>query len=309
MLLNKEPLLANKNLTAGFIQHKNQSDRQGNLNYICQEIACLAKHDVQLVVLQELHNGGYFCQQEDTGHFDQAEPLDGPTFQRLSQVAEQHRMVVVASIFEKRAEGIYHNTALVIDNDGSLAGFYRKMHIPDDPGFYEKFYFTPGDHGNLPFRPISTHIGKLGVLICWDQWFPEAARLMALAGAELLIYPTAIGWDRADEKNEQKRQLDAWRTVQRGHAIANHLPVICCNRTGFEPSLHDSQQGIEFWGSSFICGPQGEILLQADEHISNSQSCVIPLYRSAELRKIWPFFRDRRIDAYNKLTQRYIDHQ
>jgi N-carbamoylputrescine amidase len=304
--------LSDKHFVAGFIQHKNHGNRESNLRHISQEIKQLAERGTQLVVLQELHNDAYFCQQEEVRHFEKAEALDGPTFQHLSHIAKQQGMVIVASIFEKRAEGIYHNTALVIEKDGSLAGFYRKMHIPDDPGFYEKFYFTPGDHTAPAFSPISTSLGKLGVLICWDQWYPEAARLMALAGAEILIYPTAIGWDPADEPAEQQRQLNAWRQVQIGHAIANHLPVISCNRVGFEADPGNREpdtkkSGIQFWGNSFICGPQGEPLLQANDADSISQCCEIPLRRSAELRKIWPFFRDRRIDAYNDLTKRYID--
>ena len=304
--------MPDKHVAAGFIQHKNHGDRESNLRHISQEIKQLAERGTQLVVLQELHNDAYFCQREDVRHFEQAEALDGPTFQHLSQVAKQQNMVIVASIFEKRAEGIYHNTALVIEKDGKLAGFYRKMHIPDDPGFYEKFYFTPGDHTYPAFSPISTSLGKLGVLICWDQWYPEAARLMALAGAGVLIYPTAIGWDPADNPEEQQRQLNAWHQVQIGHAIANHLPVISCNRVGFEADPghqepNNKASGLQFWGNSFICGPQGELLLQANDADSVSQCCKIPLHRSAELRKIWPFFRDRRIDAYNDLTKRYID--
>ncbi|MBL4608474.1 MAG: carbon-nitrogen hydrolase [Pseudomonadales bacterium] len=300
--------MTDKQLIAGFVQHTDQGNEERNLSYISAEIKRLAESGSQLVVLQELHNTDYFCQQEDTRHFEKAEALCGPTFQHLSKSAKGCNVVIVASIFEKRAEGIYHNTALVIEKDGSLAGFYRKMHIPDDPGFYEKFYFTPGDHTTPAFSPISTSLGKLGVLICWDQWYPEAARLMALAGAEILIYPTAIGWDPADEKDEQLRQLNAWRQVQIGHAIANHLPIISCNRTGFEADPGNPESGIQFWGSSFICGPQGEILLQANDQDMASQCCKISLRRSTELRKIWPFFRDRRIDAYNDLTRRYIDN-
>lgn len=304
--------MTDKQLVAGFIQHKNHGDRESNLQHISQEIKQLAECGTQLVVLQELHNDAYFCQREDTRHFDKAEALNGPTFQHLSRAAKQQSVVIVASIFEKRAEGIYHNTALVIEKDGKLAGFYRKMHIPDDPGFYEKFYFTPGDHTHPAFKPISTSLGQLGVLICWDQWYPEAARLMALAGAEVLIYPTAIGWDPADSPEEQERQLNAWRQVQIGHAIANHLPVISCNRVGFEADpghqqANNKPPGLQFWGNSFICGPQGELLLQANGTDTVSRYCNIPLQRSAELRKVWPFFRDRRIDAYNDLTKRYID--
>ncbi|MBV1873489.1 MAG: carbon-nitrogen hydrolase [Gammaproteobacteria bacterium] len=303
--------MTEKKIKTGFIQHAHQGSTAGNLNYIRQEITSLAKDGTQLVVLQELHNSAYFCQQENTDNFDLAEKIKGSTFQHFSKLAEEFKLVIVSSIFEKRAEGIYHNTAIVIDNDGSLAGFYRKMHIPDDPGFHEKFYFTPGDHLSPAFQPVQTSVGKLGVLICWDQWYPEAARLMALAGADILIYPTAIGWDPDDTPQEQQRQLQAWQTIQRGHAIANHLPIITCNRTGFEaaPGTEKSpqQKGIQFWGNSFIAGPQGEILLQANEDIPASLYCEINLMRSAELRKIWPFFRDRRIEAYNDLTRRYID--
>lgn len=309
--------MSKKSLKAGFVQHANKGDREQNLHYISTQIADLAKQGTQLVVLQELHNGAYFCQQEDIAYFDLAENISGPTFEFLSQTAKTHHVVIVASIFEKRAEGIYHNTALVIDNDGTLAGYYRKMHIPDDPGFYEKFYFTPGDHDVPGFQPILTRVGKLGVLVCWDQWYPEAARLMALAGAEILIYPTAIGWNPNDEIAEQQRQQMAWQIVQQGHAVANHLPVISCNRIGFEPdpavlsndSNPNTSQGILFWGKSFIAGPQGNILLQADANTASSQCCEIILQQSADLRKIWPFFRDRRIDAYNKLVKRYIDSQ
>lgn len=300
-------------LKVGFIQHTNKGSREHNLHYIDQQIAQLAQQGTQLVVLQELHNGAYFCQQEDLSCFDLAEAMQGPSLAFLAQSAKTHQMVIVASIFEKRAEGIYHNTALVIEKDGSLAGFYRKMHIPDDPGFYEKFYFTPGDADEPGFRPISTSVGKLGVLVCWDQWYPEAARLMALAGAEILIYPTAIGWNPSDPIDEQQRQQMAWQLVHQGHAVANHLPVIACNRVGFEvdPAQHSpgDHQGILFWGHSFIAGPQGNIVLQADDQSESTHCVEIDLQKSADLRKIWPFFRDRRIDAYGKVVKRYIDTQ
>ena len=303
--------MTDKEIKVGFIQHKNQGSTADNLDYIGKEISTMAKLNTHLIVLQELHNSAYFCQEENTDNFDLAEKIKGQTFQYLSKFAKEFKLVIVGSIFEKRAEGIYHNTAIVIDNDGSLAGFYRKMHIPDDPGFQEKFYFTPGDHLSPAFKPVQTSIGSLGVLICWDQWYPEAARLMALAGADILIYPTAIGWDLNDSLEEQLRQLQAWQTIQRGHAIANHLPVIACNRMGFEaaPSTDNrpQQNGIKFWGNSFIAGPQGEILLEANDEMPASLQCSINLESSARLRKIWPFFRDRRIDAYNDLTKRYID--
>jgi N-carbamoylputrescine amidase len=258
----------------------------------------------KLVVLQELHTSLYFCQIEDTRHFDLAETIPGPSTEMLSDLAAQLGIVIVASLFERRAAGLYHNTAVVFDTDGSIAGKFRKMHIPDDPGYYEKFYFTPGDLG---FKPIDTTLGKLGVLICWDQWYPEAARLMALAGAELLIYPTAIGWDRNDPDDEQQRQRDAWLTIQRAHAVANGLPVLSCNRTGFEEDPSDQNAGIQFWGSSFITGPQGEILAMAPEDEAEILVADIDLDRSEQVRRIWPFLRDRRIDDYDGLLQRYLD--
>ncbi len=261
-----------------------------------------------LFLLPELQNGPYFCQTEDTTKFDRAEPVPGPTTKWLGVLAAEHRMVIVGSVFERRGPGVYHNTAVVLDADGSLAGVYRKMHIPDDPGFYEKFFFTPGDLG---FEPVDTAVGRLGVLVCWDQWFPEAARLMALAGAELLLYPTAIGWDPSDDNKEQARQLDAWMTVQRGHAIANGLPLLACNRVGFEPSTAASasatEDGIQFWGSSFVCGPQGEILARAPSDQESLLVAEIDLARSEQVRRIWPFLRDRRIDAYGDLLKRWRD--
>ena len=290
-------------LIVSVVQQPCNKDRQTNLDFSIAKIHEAAAANADLVVLPELHLGPYFCQNEDFNHYDLAQPIPGPTTDILSNVAQKLSIVIVSTIFEKRAPGLFHNTAVVFDSDGSIAGKYRKMHIPDDPGFYEKYYFTPGDLG---FKPIETSIGKLGVLICWDQWFPEAARLMALAGAELLIYPTAIGWDNNDNKEEQQRQLDAWITIQRSHAVANGIPVIACNRIGFEQSP-DSAAGINFWGNSFIAGPQGEIIKQADESQSSLLTCTIDKSRSEYIRQIWPFLRDRRIDAYNDLTKRFID--
>lgn len=290
-------------LIVSVVQQPCNKDRQTNLDFSIAKIHEAAAANADLVVLPELHLGPYFCQNEDFNHYDLAQPIPGPTTDILSTVAQKLSIVIVSTIFEKRAPGLFHNTAVVFDRDGSIAGKYRKMHIPDDPGFYEKYYFTPGDLG---FKPIETSIGKLGVLICWDQWFPEAARLMALAGAELLIYPTAIGWDNNDNKEEQQRQLDAWITIQRSHAVANGIPVIACNRIGFEQSP-DSAAGINFWGNSFIAGPQGEIIKQADESQSSLLTCTIDKSRSEYIRQIWPFLRDRRIDAYNDLTKRFID--
>jgi N-carbamoylputrescine amidase len=290
-------------LIVSVVQQPCNKDRQTNLDFSIAKIHEAAAANADLVVLPELHLGPYFCQNEDFNHYDLAQPIPGPTTDILSTVAQKLSIVIVSTIFEKRAPGLFHNTAVVFDRDGSIAGKYRKMHIPDDPGFYEKYYFTPGDLG---FKPIQTSIGKLGVLICWDQWFPEAARLMALAGAELLIYPTAIGWDNNDNKEEQQRQLDAWITIQRSHAVANGIPVIACNRIGFEQSP-DSAAGINFWGNSFIAGPQGEIIKQADESQSSLLTCTIDKSRSEYIRQIWPFLRDRRIDAYNDLTKRFID--
>ena len=290
-------------LIVSVVQQPCNKDRQTNLDFSIAKIHEAAAANADLVVLPELHLGPYFCQNEDFNHYDLAQPIPGPTTDILSTVAQKLSIVIVSTIFEKRAPGLFHNTAVVFDSDGSIAGKYRKMHIPDDPGFYEKYYFTPGDLG---FKPIETSIGKLGVLICWDQWFPEAARLMALAGAELLIYPTAIGWDNNDNQEEQQRQLDAWITIQRSHAVANGIPVIACNRIGFEQSP-DSAAGINFWGNSFIAGPQGEIIKQADESQSSLLTCTIDKSRSEYIRQIWPFLRDRRIDAYNDLTKRFID--
>jgi N-carbamoylputrescine amidase len=290
-------------LIVSAIQQTCNEDRQTNLAFSILKIREAAEANADLVVLPELHLGPYFCQNEDPSHFDLAQPIPGPTTDILSTLAKELKIVIVSTIFEKRAPGLYHNTAVVFDKDGSIAGKYRKMHIPDDPGFYEKYYFTPGDMG---FTPIETSIGKLGVLICWDQWYPEAARLMALAGAELLIYPTAIGWDPEDSKEEKQRQLDAWITIQRSHAVANGIPVISCNRVGFEQAP-DSTKGIEFWGNSFIAGPQGEIITQANASEITLLNCPLDGQQSDQVRRIWPFLRDRRIDAYSDLNKRFID--
>ncbi|HKZ16996.1 MAG TPA: carbon-nitrogen hydrolase, partial [Geobacteraceae bacterium] len=257
-----------------------------------------------LVVLQELHAGPYFCQSEDTSHFDMAEPIPGPSTELLGAAAAQCGVVLVASLFERRAPGLYHNTAVVFEKDGTVAGKYRKMHIPDDPAYYEKFYFTPGDLG---FNPISTSVGNIGVLVCWDQWYPEAARLMALAGAQILVYPTAIGWDPADGAEEKKRQLEAWITIQRAHAVANGIPVIAVNRVGYEAAPGSDDNGIQFWGNSFVAGCQGEILAQGPDDKEELLVAGIDLTRSEDVRRIWPFLRDRRIDAYQDLLRRYRD--
>ena len=290
-------------INAALIQHANQGGALENQAYIAEQIITHAGNGAQLIVLQELHNAHYFCQSEDTNAFDLAETIPGPSTNFFAELAKKHKLVIVTSLFERRAAGLYHNTAVVIDSDGSIAGKYRKMHIPDDPGFYEKFYFTPGDLG---FTPIQTSVGKLGVLVCWDQWYPEAARLMALGGAELLIYPTAIGWDRTDNEDEQQRQLGAWQLVQRGHAVANGLPVLVCNRVGYEASPTKDDPGIEFWGNSFIVGPQGELLAKADID-ATVLTAEVSLRRSEDVRRIWPFLRDRRIDSYNEITKRFID--
>jgi len=291
-------------LVVGLVQQRNQTDQTKNLDQIIQGIRDAAQQGAQLVLLQELHNTLYFCQQENESSFDLAETIPGPTTDKLGKLAKELGVVIVASVFEKRAAGIYHNTAVVIEQDGSLAGSYRKMHIPDDPGYYEKFYFTPGDRG---FTPINTSLGKLGVLVCWDQWYPEAARLMALRGAEILLYPTAIGWEPGDDKEEQQRQLDSWMTIQRAHAIANGLPLLVCNRVGHEADPAQQTDGIQFWGNSFIAGPQGEILAQAGNNHSALLTSTIDLDRSEEVRRTWPFLRDRRIDAYQDLLLRYQD--
>jgi N-carbamoylputrescine amidase len=290
-------------LRVALIQEINHGSAEANLAVIEQRVAEAAAGGARLVLLQELHNGAYFCQNECVDAFDLAEPIPGPSSERLGALARQHSVVVVASLFERRAAGLYHNTAVVFETDGRLIGRYRKMHIPDDPGYYEKFYFTPGDTG---FEPIDCSLGRLGVLVCWDQWYPEAARLMALAGAELLLYPTAIGWDPGDDDDERLRQRQAWMLSQRGHAVANGLPVLACNRTGFEPSP-DGGRGIRFWGSSFVAGPQGEIVAEAGQDAAEVLLVDVDLGRSENVRRIWPFLRDRRIDAYQDLLRRYRD--
>jgi N-carbamoylputrescine amidase len=291
-------------LTVGLVQQACGEDCETNLAASVAGIREAASRGAQLVLLQELHTGVYFCQSEDSARFDQAEPVPGPTSERLGALAKELGIVIVGSVFERRAAGLYHNTAVVLDRDGTLAGRYRKMHIPDDPGYYEKFYFTPGDLG---FTPIDTSLGRLGVLVCWDQWYPEAARLMALQGAELLLYPTAIGWDSRDDEEERRRQFDSWRTVQRAHAVANGLPVLSCNRTGHEPDPTGQSPGIDFWGSSFIAGPQGEILAEAPANDPAVLVTAIDRRRSESVRRTWPFLRDRRIDAYDDLARRYVD--
>lgn len=298
-------------LTVAAIQQNCSDDKAVSLATSERLIRKAADGGAQLVVLQELHATLYFCQTEDTDVFELAESIPGPTSEHLSTLAKELGIVLVGSIFERRMNGVYHNTSVVFETDGSLAGIYRKMHIPDDPGFYEKFYFTPGDanfnDGNSGFTPIQTSVGKLGVLVCWDQWYPEAARLMALAGAEVLIYPTAIGWDITDDKDEQARQLDAWVTVQRGHAVANNLPVIAPNRVGTEPDPSGQTDGILFWGNSFICGPQGEFLARADEQHEEILIAKLDRNRSESVRRIWPYLRDRRIDAYGDILKRVRD--
>ena len=289
-------------LKIGLVQQACNEERARNLAASVAGIRAAAAQGAQLVVLPELHAGPYFCQVEDTRHFDQAEAIPGPTTEELGRLARELSVVIVGSVFERRAAGVYHNTAVVLERDGSIAGQYRKMHIPDDPGYHEKFYFTPGDQG---FAPVATTLGKLGVLVCWDQWYPEAARLMALHGAEILIYPTAIGWDPRDDEAEQHRQREAWITIQRAHAIANGMPLVACNRVGTEPDPSGRSSGIRFWGSSFIAGPQGEILAAASEDKPAVLVAEIDPRRSEDVRRIWPFFRDRRIDAYQDLLKRY----
>jgi len=291
-------------LPVALIQHACTDEPEANLAKTIAGIREAAAKGAKLVLLQELHTSLYFCQTEQTDLFDLAEAIPGPTTDRLGQVAAELRIVIVASLFERRAAGLYHNTAVVLESDGRIAGKYRKMHIPDDPGYYEKFYFTPGDLG---FTPIDTSVGRLGVLVCWDQWYPEAARLMALAGAELLLYPTAIGWDPRDASDEQARQREAWITVQRGHAVANGLPLLACNRTGHEADPSAQSAGAQFWGSSFVAGPQGEFLAQAGSDEETVLMCDINMSRSEDVRRIWPFLRDRRIDDYQALTKRFID--
>lgn len=293
-----------KTIKVGLIQQANGSDIMANRQKLANNIAHCAGQGAQLIVLQELHNSVYFCQTEDTNLFDLAEPIPGPSTEFYGAIAAKHQIVLVTSLFERRAPGLYHNTAVVFERDGSIAGKYRKMHIPDDPAYYEKFYFTPGDLG---FEPIQTSVGKLGVLVCWDQWYPEAARLMALRGAELLIYPTAIGWESSDEKAEQERQLGAWIISQRAHAVANGLPVISVNRVGHEPDPSNQTNGIQFWGNSFVAGPQGELLAQAGNVEEENLVVEVDLKRSENVRRWWPFLRDRSIEAYGGITQRFLD--
>lgn len=291
-------------LKVGLVQQSNTENIQHNKAKLEHNIRELSEKGAQLVVLQELHNSLYFCQTEDVDKFDLAEPIPGPSTEFYSKIAAECNIVLVTSLFERRAAGVYHNTAIVFEKDGTVAGMYRKMHIPDDPGYYEKFYFTPGDIG---FKPINTSVGKLGVQVCWDQWFPEGARLMALQGADMLIYPTAIGYEPGDLKEEQERQREAWITVQRGHAVANGLPVISVNRTGYESAPSGNGNGIQFWGSSFVCGPQGEILSQASQDKEENLLVEINLTRSEHVRRWWPYLRDRRIDKFEGLLERFID--
>ena len=291
-------------IKVGLVQHQCTDDQEYNINASIQGIESLAQQGANVVVLPELHRTQYFCQIEDTRFFDLAETIPGPSTARLSETAKANQVVIVASLFERRASGIYHNTAVVVDTNGEIAGMYRKMHIPDDPGYYEKFYFTPGDLG---FAPIKTSLGNIGVLVCWDQWYPEAARLSALAGADFLVIPTAIGWNPDDDDEEQQRQQEAWITIQRAHAIANGLPLVSCNRIGFEKDTSGQTPGIQFWGSSFIAGPQGEILAQCSTDKSEALTVNIDLDRNEQVRRIWPYFRDRRIDAYDNIVKRYCD--
>ena len=291
-------------LKVGIIQQHNTDDIEDNKRRLAQGIGQLAGRGAELIVLQELHNALYFCQVEDVDNFDLAETIPGPSTDFYGQLAKKHHVVIVTSLFERRAAGLYHNTAVVMERDGSIAGRYRKMHIPDDPAYYEKFYFTPGDLG---FHPIDTSVGRLGVLVCWDQWYPEAARLMALRGAELLIYPTAIGYESSDTSEEQQRQREAWTTVQRGHAVANGLPVITVNHIGYEEDPSGQTNGIQFWGSSMVVGPQGEFLYRADDKEEVCQVVEINMQRCEQVRRWWPFLRDRRIDQYGEITQRFIE--
>jgi N-carbamoylputrescine amidase len=293
-----------RTIQVGIIQQSCSADIRANLAKLHANIAKVAQAGAQLVVLQELHNTPYFCQVEDTRNFDLAEPIPGPSTGFYGEIAAQYGIVLVTSLFERRAAGLYHNTAVVFDTDGHIAGRYRKMHIPDDPAYYEKFYFTPGDLG---FEPIQTSLGKLGVMVCWDQWYPEGARLMALKGAEMLIYPTAIGWESTDTPEEKMRQLGAWVTVQRGHAVANGLPVIAVNRVGHEPDPSGQTNGIQFWGNSFVAGPQGEIIYQADHLEEKNVVVKVDLERSENVRRWWPFLRDRRIEEFGGLTRRFLD--
>jgi len=286
----------------GLIQQSNTNNRSENIARLELNIRACAEQGAELIVMQELHNGLYFCQTEDPAVFDLAETIPGPSTESFGVLANELEVVLVLSLFEKRTAGLYHNTAVVIEKDGTIAGKYRKMHIPDDPAYYEKFYFTPGDSG---FEPIQTSLGKLGVMVCWDQWYPEAARLMTMAGAEILIYPTAIGWESTDTDDEKLRQMMAWQIAQRAHAVANGIHVVACNRTGYEPDPSGITNGIQFWGNSFVAGPQGELLIQAPTDMEENLIVDIDLTRSETVRRIWPFFRDRRIDAYSELTKRW----
>ncbi|MDH4573010.1 carbon-nitrogen hydrolase [Salinicola acroporae] len=296
-----------KTLKIGLVQQQAWPEKQRSLDASEAGIRELAAQGAELILLQELHATHYFCQSEDTALFDLAEPLDGPTGQKLAELARELDIVIVGSIFERRAAGLYHNTAIVLDRARGRVGHYRKMHIPDDPGFYEKFYFTPGDEdASQGFEPIDTSVGRLGVLVCWDQWYPEAARLMALAGADLLLYPTAIGWTPSDDAAEKQRQKEAWTLIQRSHGVANGLPVLVANRVGHEADLSQVGEGIDFWGGSFVCGPQGEFLARAGE-ASENLLVDVDLSRSEDVRRIWPYLRDRRVDAYADLTRRYRD--
>lgn len=303
----KDNKIQNNNMSQlriGILQQKKTADIIENMKAIEENVTDLARRGAELIILSELHNSLYFCQVEDVNNFDLAETIPGPSTDFFGELARRLGVVMVISLFEKRAAGLYHNTAVVIEKDGTIAGKYRKMHIPDDPAYYEKFYFTPGDLG---FHPIQTSVGKLGVLVCWDQWYPEAARLMALQGADLLIYPTAIGYETSDTPEEQQRQRTAWTTVQRGHAVANGLPVVTVNRVGFEPDPSGQTKGIQFWGSSFVAGPQGELFYQASDDDEESLVLDIDLGHSEQVRRWWPFLRDRRIDEYGDITKRFID--
>ena len=293
-----------KQLKIGIVQQHNTADISDNMRRLAASITSLSQQGAQLIVLQELHNSLYFCQTEDVGEFDQAEPIPGPSTAFYGALAKECHVVLVTSLFERRAPGLYHNTAVVFDSDGSMAGRYRKMHIPDDPAYYEKFYFTPGDLG---FHPIDTSVGRLGVMVCWDQWYPEAARLMALAGADLLIYPTAIGYESSDTPEEQQRQREAWTTVQRGHAVANGLPVVAVNRVGHESDPSGQTRGIMFWGSSFVAGPQGELLYRANADDEATAVVDVDLDHSEQVRRWWPFLRDRRIEDYGDIVRRFRD--
>ena len=288
----------------GLIQQQNVADVKQNMQHLATKIRQLAQQGAELIVLQELHNSLYFCQVDSVDNFDLAEPIPGPSTDFCGHLAKELCVVIVTSLFERRAPGLYHNTAVVLEKDGSIAGKYRKMHIPDDPAYYEKFYFTPGDLG---FHPIQTSVGRLGVLVCWDQWYPEAARLMALQGADLLIYPTAIGYESSDTPDEQERQRMAWQTVQRGHAVANGLPVVTVNRVGLEPDPSQQTNGIQFWGTSFVAGPQGELLFEAPKDQEVTTVVDVDMQRSEQVRRWWPFLRDRRIDNYGDITRRFID--